>query len=119
MGRLEIFDELAKACGSTALERQLDLYLERSIGKDKVLESDIRKVCLKLADSIKETEAFAKECDVIKGRVEAVETAKFLRDRVHKDSLRLMALMVSMKETELSLREKDLFGEKLKGWLPF
>ncbi|PWA79181.1 hypothetical protein CTI12_AA208490 [Artemisia annua] len=88
MGRLELFDELAKACGSTALERQLDLYLERSISKDKGLESDIRKVCLNLADSIKETEAIAKECDV-------------------------------MKETELSQREKDLFGEKLKGWLPF
>ncbi|PWA39759.1 hypothetical protein CTI12_AA567950 [Artemisia annua] len=119
MGRLELFNKLAKACGSLALERQLDLYLERSIGKDKVLESDIRKVCLKLADSIKETEAFAKECDVIKGRVEAVETAKFLRDRVHKESLRLMALMISIKETKLSQREKDLFGEKLKGWLPF
>ncbi|PWA42315.1 hypothetical protein CTI12_AA545950 [Artemisia annua] len=119
MGRLELFDELAKACGSTALERQLDLYLERSIGKDKALESDIRKVCLNLADSIKETEAFAKECDVMKGRVEAVQTTKFLRDRVHKDSLRLMALMISLKETELSQREKDLFGEKLKGWLPF
>ncbi|PWA75520.1 wall-associated kinase family protein [Artemisia annua] len=109
-----------KVCVSLrALECQLDLYLERSIGKDKVLESDIRKVCLKLADSIKETKAFAKECDVIKGRVEAVESAKFLRDRVHKDSHRLMALMISMKETELSQREKDLFGEKLKGWLPF
>ncbi|PWA40879.1 hypothetical protein CTI12_AA556820 [Artemisia annua] len=116
MGRLELFDELAKACGSTALERQLDLYLERSIGKDKVLESDIRKVCLQLADSIKETEAFAKECDVMKGRIEAVETAKFLRDPVR---LRLMALMIFMKETELSQHEKDLFGEKLKGWLPF
>ncbi|PWA39192.1 hypothetical protein CTI12_AA574300 [Artemisia annua] len=66
MGRLELFDELAKACGSTTLERQLDLYLERSIGKEKALESDIRKVCLNLADSIKETEAFAKECDVMK-----------------------------------------------------
>ncbi|PWA75523.1 uvrD-like Helicase, ATP-binding domain, P-loop containing nucleoside triphosphate hydrolase [Artemisia annua] len=36
------------------------------------------------------------------GMVEVVEIAKFLRDRVHKDSLRLMALMISMKETELS-----------------
>lgn len=119
MAPLPLFDELAHACGSTLLERQLDLYLERSSAKDKDLERDITKVCMKLSESIKEAQAFLNEVDVLKGRVEAVETAKFLRQRQHKDLLRLMALMISMKETELSMREKDIFAEKLKGWLPF
>lgn len=119
MAPLPLFAELANACGSTSLERQLDLYLERSSATDKDLESDITKVCMKLSESIKEAQAFLKEVDVLKGRVEAVETAKFLRQRQHKDLLRLMALMISMKETELSMREKDMFAEKLKGWLPF
>lgn len=101
------------------LERQLDLYLERFSAKDKDLERDITKVCMKLSESIKEAQAFLKEVDVLKGRVQAVETAKFLRQRQHKDLLRLMTLMISMNETELSMREKDIFAEKLKGWLPF
>ena len=75
MAPLPLFAELANACGSTSLERQLDFYLERSSAADKDLESEIMKVCIKLSESIKEAQAFLNEVDVLKGRVEAVETA--------------------------------------------
>ena len=51
-------------------------------------------------------------------RVEAVETANFLRNRLYKDTHRMTALMISMREAELSRREKDAFANKLKGLLP-
>jgi hypothetical protein len=119
MARLERFDELAKGCGSTLLERQLDFYLARSVAKDKDLDSDTSKVCSKLADSIIEIDGFIKELSFIEGRVEAVETAKYLRQRMHKDTLRLTDLMISRRETELCLLDKEKFAEKLKGSLPF
>lgn len=119
MARLERFNELAKACGSTLLERQLDFYLVRSAAKDKDLDSDINKVCPKLTDSIIETDGFIKELSVMKGRVEAVETAKYLRQRMHKDTIRLTHFKISRRETELSLRDKEKFAEKLKRPLPF
>ena len=119
MAGLERFYELAKACGSTLLEHQLDINLARFVAKEKDLDSDISKVCSKLADSIIETDGFIKELSVMKGRVEAVETAKYLRQRMHKDTLRLMDLMISSRKTKLSLRDKEKFAEKLKGSLPF
>ena len=93
MACLERFDEVAKGCGSTLLERQLDFYLARSVAKDKDPHSDISKVCSKLADSIIGTDGFIKELFVIECRVETMETAKYLRQRMHKDTLRLTDLL--------------------------
>ena len=110
--------ELSKSWGSTVLERHLDLYLQRSVSQDNDLESDIKKVCDKLCNSIIELDGFIKEISVVEDRVEAVETANFLRNRLYKDTHRMTALMISMREAELSRREKDAFANKLKGLLP-
>lgn len=42
---LERFDEVAKGCGSTLLERQLDFYLARFVAKDKDLHSSVLYIC--------------------------------------------------------------------------
>jgi hypothetical protein len=103
MDRLEVFDEVARGCGSTLLQRQLDFFLVRSVAKEKDLDSDISEVCSKLADSIIEIDGFIKELYVIKGSAKAVETATYLRQRMHKDTLRLTDLMISRRETKLCL----------------
>lgn len=112
MGRPERFEQLGKD--------KLDFYLERAVAKDNDLENDITKLCSKLADTIIETDGFVfKEVSVIKGRVQAVEIAKYLSQRMHKDTLRLTNLMISRRETELSRIDKEKFADKFKGSLPF
>lgn len=111
MARPERFEQLGKD--------KLDFYLERAVAKDNDLENDITKLCSKLADTIIETDVFIKEVSVMKGRVEAVEIAKYLSQRMHKDTLRLTNLMISRRETELSRIDKEKFADKFKGSLPF
>lgn len=106
--------EIAKACGSSMLERKLDLYLEKSSTNDKDLEIDIRKVCMKLSDSIIEMDAFIKEISVMTDSAAAMETATFLRNRLYKDLHTMTDMMVARREAEVSQREKDIFAAKLK-----
>ncbi|PWA60085.1 phospholipase-like protein [Artemisia annua] len=94
--------------------RKASLRRAAKNSRDKDLESDIRKVYVKFADSIIELDGFIKEISVMKDSVVAVETAKFLRTRLFKDTHTMTDLMVARREAEVSQREKDAFADKLK-----